>query len=246
VIIHANINTYIGNLERMSLGLLGSAYLTDSSDSSDDDEENSSLPPPKTEESEKKIPLVVEKLDNPFATASHGRIGSLLPKPSFLQEIQAPAATQGSKVVGNCSVFSNPFREAESAKAAVLEQHLEMTAGQRSENKMIDGKKVCWMFRKGRCRHGHKCSFAHDNDISSSLVEKMYTPKYDSEAQVADGKNAGSVAPLRTVGMQPDWRLQEAEENEEEARVRKKRPGLSQGLVPSKKAMKFHEKVYSK
>ena len=33
-------------------------------------------------------------------------------------------------------------------------------------------------------------------------------------------------------------------QEEEEAAVRKKRPGLSQGLIPSKKAMMFHKKVY--
>ena len=33
---------------------------------------------------------------------------------------------------------------------------------------------------------------------------------------------------------------------EEEVIVRKKRPGLSQGIVPSKKAMMFHNKVYNK
>ena len=33
-------------------------------------------------------------------------------------------------------------------------------------------------------------------------------------------------------------------QDEEDPAKRKKRPGLSQGLLPSKKAMKFHNKVY--
>lgn len=26
-------------------------------------------------------------------------------------------------------------------------------------------KKICWNFRKGRCRFGSKCTFAHDSDV---------------------------------------------------------------------------------
>jgi len=228
----------------MSLGLLGAAYLTDGSDASDEDEENNSVEQKTLDHATTKESQVTEKLDNPFAKSSHGagRLAPVLPRPSFMQEAEVV------RVGVTGSVFSNPFREAESAKAAILEQHVGMTAGQRSEGKMIDGKKVCWMFRKGRCRHGHKCSFAHDNDIASSLVEKMYTPKYDSESQLSGGKSAGSVAPLSVAPREPAWRQMAAKEQaeEEEMRARKKRPGLSQGLVPSKKAMKFHEKVYLK
>jgi hypothetical protein len=29
----------------------------------------------------------------------------------------------------------------------------------------INGKTVCWQYRKGKCRFGHNCKFAHDSDI---------------------------------------------------------------------------------
>lgn len=29
----------------------------------------------------------------------------------------------------------------------------------------FNGKKICWMNRKGRCRFGNKCKFAHDSEL---------------------------------------------------------------------------------
>ena len=51
------------------------------------------------------------------------------------------------------------------------------------EMKMIDGKKVCWMYRKGRCRQGSKCSFAHDNDVKTDRVVEI---KYDADSQISN------------------------------------------------------------
>lgn len=28
-----------------------------------------------------------------------------------------------------------------------------------------NGKKICWNYRKGRCRFGSNCTFAHDSDL---------------------------------------------------------------------------------
>jgi hypothetical protein len=42
---------------------------------------------------------------------------------------------------------------------------------------MINGKKICWNNRKGRCRFGHNCKFAHDTDTAvidpESVVVKL-------------------------------------------------------------------------
>ena len=65
--------------------------------------------------------------------------------------------------------------------------------------RMIDGKKVCWNFRKGRCRNGHNCKFAHDNDIKNSVTDKLYTEtkKYEPDSQISNDKaRRGAVAPL--------------------------------------------------
>ena len=85
-------------------------------------------------------------------------------------------------------------RDKEEKKKAILEQHVNMTKRQ-EEMKMIDGKKVCWMYRKGRCRQGSKCSFAHDNDVKTDRVVEV---KYDAESQISSNKSTkGAVQQIR-------------------------------------------------
>jgi len=217
----------------MSLGLLG-AYLSDSdSDSDQEQDEDEEDRVEKGDEDQKaNEPEARITLANPFLTGSSSGSSNWLPKPSFMQETEKVSGLKFDN-----SVFSNPFRAKEDKKDAILEQHVEMTLKQEA-GRTINGKKVCWNFRKGRCRHGHKCSFAHDSDVKTSVVESLYTPKYDEGAQVTCDK-------VDTMTIQPLQVNRSARDEEEEQKVRKKRPGLSDGLQPSKKAMMFHKKVYS-
>lgn len=214
------------------LGLLGAAYSSDTSEESEEEDEEHDEEKQKDKSDMNTKDGVHTPLANPFLAKSSG---SWLPKPSFMQETET---VKGVKY--DNSVFSNPFRDKEDQKSAILEQHVEMTQNQKNK-KTIDGKKVCWMYRKGRCRHGHRCSFAHDSDIQSSMAEKLYTPKYDKESQISSDKmTSGLVAPLQTGD---DTMNNDALE---EAPRKKWRPGLSNGLEPSKKAMRFHNEVYNK
>ena len=77
----------------MSLGLLG-AYDSDSESGSESDREDDVPEPTPTEP-------VLEALANPF-----GANGSVLPKPSFMQEQERLQPS----VKSDSSVFSNPFR----------------------------------------------------------------------------------------------------------------------------------------
>ncbi|XP_063238167.1 uncharacterized protein LOC134539812 isoform X2 [Bacillus rossius redtenbacheri] len=137
-----------------------------------------------------------------------------LPRPDF--------GAQGVAIVRN-SVFSNPFIEAENAKKAILEKHVKMTPTQ-DEVKMINGKKICWNFRKGRCRFGHKCKFAHDSDLQSAKPEASEAGEQDlvvaEDNGVAKDVETGKATTMTT---------------------KKKRPGLSQSLVPGKKVMKMYK-----
>ena len=64
------------------------------------------------------------------------------------------------------------------------------------EMKVIDGKKVCWMYRKGRCRQGAKCKFGHDNDVKTDRIAAEN--KYDAESQISSDKAAnGAAHPIR-------------------------------------------------
>ena len=56
-----------------------------------------------------------------------------------------------SRGSSDSSVFSNPFKAKEDRKRAMLERHVEMTAKQ-EDQRTLRGKKICWNFRKGRCR----------------------------------------------------------------------------------------------
>lgn len=67
------------------------------------------------------------------------------------------------------SVFGNPFLEAETAKEAILEKHVKMVDTR--EALAINGKRICWNYRKGRCRFGHNCKYAHDSDLQKSQAQ---------------------------------------------------------------------------
>jgi len=214
------------------LGLLGAAYSSDTSEESEEEEQEDHEDIKKCKSEVNTDESIHTPLANPFL---NGSSRNWLPKPSFMQET---VTVKGAKY--DNSVFSNPFRDKEDRKSAILEQHVEMTQNEINQ-KTIDGKKVCFMFRKGRCRHGHRCSFAHDSDIKSSVAEKLYTPKFDKESQISNDKmKGGSVAPLQ-IGDGTN-----KNEDLEEAPRKKWRPGLSNSLEPSKKAMRFHNDVYNK
>ena len=159
-------------------------------------------------------------LKNPF----NNEEAKILPRPSFM--VKPEEKISGSKPVEN-SVFKNPFRVAEDEKRAILEKHVEMTTKQEDLRK-IDGKKICWNFRtKGRCRFGNKCTFAHDSDV-----------KVQAGTNVAPGTSRGQEDEVKAMA-------EAAGAIVESNKRPRKRPGLSDGLVPGKKAMKFHQKVYN-
>jgi len=64
----------------------------------------------------------------------------------------------------------------------------------------VNGKNVCWMNRKGRCRFGNKCKFAHDSELFN---DPNVTNKVSNNLNKT-----------------------------------KKRPGLSQTLIPGKRILK--------
>ena len=145
---------------------------------------------------EKSTVLPAENLQNPFRPANIG-LPTLKEKPS---------------------VFANPFKEAEDADKCALEQHVKF-APRLEDIKEINGRKICWNYRKGRCRFGTECVFAHDCE----LLNKKPQAANDASNQPIDSAVTISV-PIN------------------EARKSTKRPGLSQGIVPGKKVLKkYHE-----
>jgi hypothetical protein len=133
------------------------------------------------------------------------------------------------------SVFTNPFVEAEKAKSAILEKHVKMTPTL-DDTKMINGRKICWNYRKGRCRFGHNCTFAHDSDLhrSAAELEAIRTPQETVICQTQYHKQ---------VGINDD---EEVDQENNQTHKRKKRPGLSQTLVPGKKVLKLYKAQQAK
>lgn len=133
------------------------------------------------------------------------------------------------------SVFSNPFAEAEKAKSAILEKHVKMTPTL-DDTKMINGRKICWNYRKGRCRFGHNCTFAHDSDLHRSAAE-LEALRAPQETVICQTQYTGQVA------------IKDEEEVDQENNQnlkRKKRPGLSQTLIPGKKVLKLYKAQQAK
>lgn len=126
--------------------------------------------------------------------------------------------------------------EAEKAKSAILEKHVKMTPTL-DDTKMINGRKICWNYRKGRCRFGHNCTFAHDSDLhrTAAELEAIRTPQETVICQTLYNNQIG---------------LNEEEEEVDQENVqmhkRKKRPGLSQTLVPGKKVLKMYKTQQAK
>lgn len=123
------------------------------------------------------------------------------------------------------SVFLNPYLEAENAKIAVLEKHVKTIPQDESDssNKLS---KVCWMFKKGKCNYGKKCRFSHV--INGTIENKTKVEDNDeSEAPISYEEHPLSA---------------EEDSDEEGKKKRKKRPGLTRGLIPSKKVIKLYKK----
>ncbi len=119
------------------------------------------------------------------------------------------------------SVFANPFREAEEFEKSIIEKHVKL-APKLEDVKEINGRKICWNFRKGRCRFGGNCVFAHDSELL--LASKQQELNNTTQCAVKG----------------PDFNSRECHETQ--SQPRNKRPGLSQGIVPGKKVMRMYKK----
>ena len=117
------------------------------------------------------------------------------------------------------SVFSNPFKEAEDAAKFALEQHVKF-APKLEDIKEINGRKICWNYRKGKCRFGSNCTFAHDCEL---LAKKLPPPVDLSSCVIASPEFADNNQPISSNTN------------------KNKRPGLSQGIVPGKKVLKRYK-----
>lgn len=142
---------------------------------------------------------------------------SCSPPPAAQQTPKLPSA---SAALGNAAtkrtgvVFSNPFLEAELHKKASLEHHVKMVNND-THLQLKNGRKICWNYRKGRCRFGTSCQYAHDSDLS---VEK---PAENESTKVNE--------------VEPTYIPHSSAIN------KRKRPGLSDTIEPGKRVIKSYQ-----
>ncbi|XP_026216186.1 uncharacterized protein si:ch211-113e8.11 [Anabas testudineus] len=142
-------------------------------------------------------------------------LGSLTPN-----KLPPPALNACS----DSSVFANPFKAQADQKLSALQKHVPLTMQAKPSH--IGGKRVCVSYRKDRrCRFGIKCKFAHDSDLQTSA-----TP-VSSHPPVIDESHAGS-----SCGGASQTVAEEEEPGEQQGK--KRRVGLSDTLIPPKRAMK--------
>lgn len=129
------------------------------------------------------------------------------------------------------SVFANPFKAQADQRLSALQKHVPLTV--HTKPSQIGGKKVCVSYRKdGKCRFGIKCKFAHDSDLQSPAFPTDCHPPAKGETQGSD------QAASNEDGGSTKHQLQETKEEESGGHMKKRRVGLSNTLIPPKRAMK--------
>jgi len=151
------------------------------------------------------------------------------------------------------SVFQNPFQKAEDQRKAILEQHVKMTASLQEKEGEKRRRLPCFKFRKGQCHAGDKCRFFHDKTTVSrrekggdgeQKQQAVYAaapkllqpePQFDFPEDTSRRKGGPGGAPVLASFFDPV--RDAALVDDADGRPRKKRVGMSAGLVPPKKAM---------
>lgn len=153
------------------------------------------------------------------------------PPASFLQpRLPAPPPSTPNKLpsppldaCADSSVFSNPFRAQAERKLSALQKHVPLTMQAKPSH--IGGKRMCVSYRKdGRCRFGIKCKFAHDSDLQTTAIP--------SDCHPSANEGAPGQADEEAQGQETK------EEQPEGQQGKKRRVGLSNTLIPPKRAMK--------
>ncbi|XP_044153865.1 uncharacterized protein LOC122940978 [Bufo gargarizans] len=211
-----------------SLGLL-SGYNSSSSDDEDEAADNTFCRAPSkssffadaTSSSEEEANTNnKDKAEEP--PASH-----LSPLPSF--RLPAPCLSNQSGL-SSSSVFSNPFQDEKQAQLSILERHVKLSDG----NWARGGKGVCLAYqRDGRCRYGTKCKYSHSSDLPQGSTAFSQRP-------IVVNNSSNKVLEMQSLASG-----EEQVEEPQSDKGKRKKPGLSDTLVPPKRSLKNYQKQLS-
>ncbi|XP_040001602.1 uncharacterized protein si:ch211-113e8.11 isoform X2 [Xiphias gladius] len=179
-------------------------------------------------ESEKEDPEPAQ----PLTPASSAACQPTPPAPSrgslTSNKLPPPPLNAGS----DSSVFANPFKAQADQKLSALQKHVPLTM--QAKPSQIGGKRMCVSYRKdGRCRFGIKCKFAHDSDLQTPVTPTDCHPPVSDEAPATE-----RVEPLAGGSCGAGSQNLTEEEESGGRQVKKRRVGLSNTLIPPKRAMK--------
>lgn len=154
-----------------------------------------------------------------------------LPPPS-LGSNKLPPPTLNT--CSDSSVFANPFKAQADQKLNALQKHVPLTM--QAKPSQIGGKRVCVSYRKdGRCRFGIKCKFAHDSDLQTPATPTDCNQPVEEETPASDSVKSNESSSSCVRGSQT---FQPESKEEESGQAKKRRVGLSNTLIPPKRAMK--------
>lgn len=167
----------------------------------------------------------------------------VLPNPGFspnLNKLPPPPL----QACSDSSVFANPFKAQADQKLCALQKHVPLTVQARPSH--IGGRLVCVSYRKdGRCRFGIKCKFAHDSDLQTLVASTDCHPKV-SEGALASAGSVPHAGGRSAEEESHSFRNDTEEEKPEGKQAKKRRVGLSNTLIPPKRAMKQYAVQRSK
>ncbi|XP_028311619.1 uncharacterized protein LOC114468754 [Gouania willdenowi] len=163
--------------------------------------------------------------EEPEPSSTPQPLGVPTPRPRSSASNKLPSPP--FKACSNNSVFSNPFKAQADQTLNVLQKHVPLTM--QAKPSQIGGKKMCVSYRRdGRCRFGIKCKFAHDSDLQNPNTT---TASHLSVSEQGSEQNLD-------VGGSRSSQVEAKEDGSDSQHMKKKRVGLSDTLVPPKKAMK--------
>lgn len=147
------------------------------------------------------------------------------------------------------SVFRNPFLEAEKAETILLEQHVKLSETayrdglndeERAKRRFRKSSLPCRQFKRGRCRMGDKCRFVHA--VPNATPGEIPTPASSMAEEPPPPPNVYGSKAVRYT----EWGKEEIvggdDEDGEARKKRKRRVGVTNSLIPPKRALASFEK----
>lgn len=170
--------------------------------------------------------------------ASSAACQPTLPAPSLGPLTSNKLPPPSLHTCSDSSVFANPFKAQADQKLSALQKHVPLTM--QAKPSQIGGKRMCVSYRKdGRCRFGIKCKFAHDSDLqTASHIPVSEETSVPDEAESHAGGSCGG----RSQNLQQETKEMESGGQQ----LKKRKVGLSNTLIPPKRAMKQYAMLRDK